>query len=351
MLDSPSSEMPVKRKRGRPRKHPLPQHGPSGAGVAAKIPAKERYSSIEHPEIQARLRALVRQAKEQEYLTYDDLNEALPMDCLDPDLIEQILERLRTMEFTVIDQSEVGRFKDLRRARRDELPPEETPAKSADSRLDVLDDPVRQYLKQMGQVPLLTRDQEVEISKRIEVAEGARRAHHPHLRIHRAGVRRSHRATERLPGARRSHRDRQEGAEPRPVPARAAEAGSGDSPLSAPKSPRSTKSSTDAAAQEWRRGRTRHRTGRTRQDLPQTPFPAEGHRRTRRGLADRHLEELNAIEAGVATCLARVPGQADVAHTGSIPPGVRRTSSLAAPGTQGENGNGRGKSPPGHFHR
>jgi hypothetical protein len=39
------------------------------------------------------------------------------------------------------------------------------------SRLDILDDPVRMYLKQMGQVPLLTREQEVEISKRIETAE------------------------------------------------------------------------------------------------------------------------------------------------------------------------------------
>ena len=38
-------------------------------------------------------------------------------------------------------------------------------------RLDILDDPVRMYLKQMGQVPLLTREQEVEISKRIEEAE------------------------------------------------------------------------------------------------------------------------------------------------------------------------------------
>src|SRR5439155_936722 len=39
------------------------------------------------------------------------------------------------------------------------------------TKLDVLDDPVRMYLKQMGQVPLLTREQEVEISKRIENAE------------------------------------------------------------------------------------------------------------------------------------------------------------------------------------
>src|SRR2546429_3107829 len=37
--------------------------------------------------------------------------------------------------------------------------------------MDILDDPVRMYLKQMGQVPLLTREQEVEISKRIEAAE------------------------------------------------------------------------------------------------------------------------------------------------------------------------------------
>src|SRR5208283_2059919 len=40
-----------------------------------------------------------------------------------------------------------------------------------DQKLDILDDPVRMYLKQMGQVPLLTREQEVEISKRIEGRE------------------------------------------------------------------------------------------------------------------------------------------------------------------------------------
>ena len=171
MLDTSTSELPVKRKRGRPRKHPLP------AGSAAPSPTApaELYRSIDHPEIQARLRSLIRLAKEQDYLTYDDLNESLPMDCLDPDLIEQIFERLRAMEFTVIDQAEVEKYKDLRRSRRsatdDPAEPEERLNKASDSRLDVLDDPVRQYLKQMGQVPLLTREQEVEISKRIEIAE------------------------------------------------------------------------------------------------------------------------------------------------------------------------------------
>ncbi|MED5495644.1 MAG: RNA polymerase sigma factor RpoD, partial [Verrucomicrobiota bacterium] len=49
--------------------------------------------------------------------------------------------------------------------------PTESAAEAEKTRLDILDDPVRMYLKQMGQVPLLTREQEVEISKRIEDAE------------------------------------------------------------------------------------------------------------------------------------------------------------------------------------
>ncbi len=164
--------MPAKRKRGRPRKHPLPPSSASEApAAAASAPSGVRYESIDHPEIQARLRGLIRLAKEQDYLTYDDLHEGLPMDCIEPEVIEQIFERLRSMEFNVIDASEVDRFKDVQRARREEVVEEEPAVKASDSRLDVLDDPVRQYLKQMGQVPLLTREQEVEISKRIEKAE------------------------------------------------------------------------------------------------------------------------------------------------------------------------------------
>ena len=71
------------------------------------------------------------------------------------------------MEIDIIDASEVDRYKDKKR---DEGEGDEEDDK-ADPKLDILDDPVRMYLKQMGQVPLLTREQEVEISKRIEDAE------------------------------------------------------------------------------------------------------------------------------------------------------------------------------------
>ena len=86
------------------------------------------------------------------------------------------MERLRNMEFDIIDASEVDRFKDKKR---DDDGGEEEELK-ADQKLDILDDPVRMYLKQMGQVPLLTREQEVEISKRIEDAE-IEVARHLHL--------------------------------------------------------------------------------------------------------------------------------------------------------------------------
>ncbi|MCF7675266.1 MAG: RNA polymerase sigma factor RpoD [Akkermansiaceae bacterium] len=120
---------------------------------------------IDTPEIQEKIRDLIKLAKEQEYLTYDDINEILPNDLVNPEDVEAIMERLRQMEFDVIDASEVDRYKDRKR---DESDGDD---EKDDQKLDILDDPVRMYLKQMGQVALLTREQEVEISKRIEDAE------------------------------------------------------------------------------------------------------------------------------------------------------------------------------------
>jgi RNA polymerase primary sigma factor len=114
---------------------------------------------------QVRIRELIKLAKEQGYLTFDDLNEALPEGVNDADDLDAILIRLRRMEIDIIEASEVDRFKDGKKEAEEEE--EEKP----ETKLDILDDPVRMYLKQMGQVPLLTREQEVEISKRIEEAE------------------------------------------------------------------------------------------------------------------------------------------------------------------------------------
>src|SRR5690606_11064858 len=111
-------------------------------------------------------RELIKLAKEQGYLTFDDLNESLPESVNEPDEMEAILNRLRGLEIDIIDASQVDSYKDGKKDSDDDDEEDKT-----DSKLDILDDPVRMYLKQMGQVPLLTREQEVEISKRIEEAE------------------------------------------------------------------------------------------------------------------------------------------------------------------------------------
>ena len=136
-------------------------------------------AATEQPEAQEKLRELIKLAKEQGYLTFDDLNEALPDNVNDPDEMETIMVRLRGMEIEIIEASDVDRFKDGKKTEEEEE--EEKP----EAKLDILDDPVRMYLKQMGQVPLLTREQEVEISKRIEDAELDVQKHIQPLRLHR----------------------------------------------------------------------------------------------------------------------------------------------------------------------
>ena len=156
-----AKEAPVKKKAVKVAKVEAPVvHGRNGkAGVkeavkaaAAPVKAVTPISVIDQPDVQEKLRELIKLAKEQGYLTFDDLNEALPDNVNDPDEMETIMGRLRTMEIEIIEASDVDRFKDGKKAE-DQEEEEEKP----EAKLDILDDPVRMYLKQMGQVPLLTR--------------------------------------------------------------------------------------------------------------------------------------------------------------------------------------------------
>jgi len=113
--------------------------------------------------INEKIRQLIRQSKEQGYLTFDDINEALPESVENQEEIDNILSILQNLEIEILEPDQVKEYKQ----RMEEAEEEETRS----SQHDILDDPVRMYLKQMGQVPLLTREQEVEISKRIENAE------------------------------------------------------------------------------------------------------------------------------------------------------------------------------------
>jgi len=144
----------------KPREDLSPKKGRHNAAVSTDIPPSKDSLPIdpdtEHSE---KIKELVRLAQEQGHLTYNDISETLPENALVPEKLDKIFSKLRSLEIEIVDQAEVDRVK----------PPEGEEEET--SRLDILDDPVRMYLKQMGQVALLTREQEVEISKRIEAAE------------------------------------------------------------------------------------------------------------------------------------------------------------------------------------
>jgi RNA polymerase primary sigma factor len=138
------------------------------AALAKATPATAEGAAPGDPNIPAggindKIRHLIRLSKEQGYLTFDDINEALPESVENQEEIDNVLSILQNLEIEILEPDQVEDYKQ----RQEEAEEEE----SRTSQNDILDDPVRMYLKQMGQVPLLTREQEVEISKRIETAE------------------------------------------------------------------------------------------------------------------------------------------------------------------------------------
>lgn len=120
--------------------------------------------AAQEEEIQRKLEELVTLAKDQGFITYEEINEILPPSFNTPEQIDQVLIFLAGMDVQVLNQADVERQKE----RKKEAKELEGLAKRSEG---TPDDPVRMYLKEMGTVPLLTREEEVEISKRIEKAQ------------------------------------------------------------------------------------------------------------------------------------------------------------------------------------
>jgi RNA polymerase primary sigma factor len=144
----------------------------AASGTAAKLTANgQPEAPVSSPlqstvDLTETIKTLVHLGQEHGYVTYDDINDVLP-DNLSPDDLDILLTKLRSLDVEIVmDQAEAERADRTKQPQQ----PEEV---EDDSRLEILDDPVRMYMNQMGKVPLLTREQEVEICKKIEEAEVA----------------------------------------------------------------------------------------------------------------------------------------------------------------------------------
>jgi RNA polymerase primary sigma factor len=111
------------------------------------------------------IKKLIDTGKEKGYLTYDQVNDLIPQDVQSPDDLEDLLTTIGTQG---IDVLEGPKLPSAALDREDEEVGEDVELDLTPGALEKTNDPVRMYLREMGTVPLLTREGEVEIAKRIE---------------------------------------------------------------------------------------------------------------------------------------------------------------------------------------
>src|SRR5438067_12340773 len=127
----------------------------------------------EEPKLEE-LDRLISVGKQKGFLTYDEVNDALPSDIVSLDQLDDIMMMFGAMDIEVVDSakagrlpSEVGRKRPPQQADDDDDGPAE-PIDLTPGPVGRTEDPVRLYLREMGRVALLTREGEIALAKRIE---------------------------------------------------------------------------------------------------------------------------------------------------------------------------------------
>lgn len=153
---APKKEAPVK------NKAPVLETKSVSKSEPAQDPKKKQPSKEELTA--ALIKKLVALGKTKGFITYDQLNAVLPSDEFSPEVIENAIAALGRYDITVSDEEEAAESTE-------EAPEAEEETEKEEENLGRSDDPVRMYLREMGNVELLSRDGEIEIAKRIEAGK------------------------------------------------------------------------------------------------------------------------------------------------------------------------------------
>ena len=141
----------------------------------------ESSTSMKIKNAEQQIKAITEKGKRKGYLTYEEMNEDLPEDIVSPDRLDSLLAALDEMGINIIDEADVEK----QTGEEFEAPEgEQEAAKEEQLKADELlekqlvgaevsrriDDPIRTYLTQMGEIPLLTRESEISLARKIELA-------------------------------------------------------------------------------------------------------------------------------------------------------------------------------------
>jgi len=172
----------AKKKSAAKKKAAAKKAAPKKAAAASKK-AAPRKKTVSKPAVKeaaanrkldkktlAKISKLMAQGKKQGFLTYDEVNAALPEDMLSPDQIDETLMLFDDKGIEIVDRSGADK-KTAAAAKKKAKAKTCTKAKSSAVEFGSVTDPVKMYLREMGLVTLLSRDGEVEIAKKIEAGE------------------------------------------------------------------------------------------------------------------------------------------------------------------------------------
>jgi RNA polymerase primary sigma factor len=137
--------------------------------AAVKLKAAEQH-----------IKAITEKGKRKGYLTYEEMNEDLPEELVTPARLDNLLATLDEMGIHLVDEADVEKeteeqFEETGSDKHEQLKEDELLEKqlAGDEVARRMDDPIRTYLTQMGEIDLLTREQEISLARKIELARMA----------------------------------------------------------------------------------------------------------------------------------------------------------------------------------
>ncbi|HLY76188.1 MAG TPA: RNA polymerase sigma factor RpoD [Planctomycetota bacterium] len=148
--------------------------GPEEVEADGADPARaKRVSDDAAEKLSPEVKNLIEEGKKRGFVTYDELNKVLPDDMVSPDKLDTILQMMDDLGIEMVETAAEGGEKGEAGFEPDDEEREfEEPQEVESKRAGVsekIDDPVRMYLTQMGEIPLLSREDELRLAKRIEI--------------------------------------------------------------------------------------------------------------------------------------------------------------------------------------